>query len=138
LAGAEHSLSEFTLDTKGITMPDTKPSGFSDNTIAALAYITFVPAVAFLVLKPYNKSSYVRYHAWQSIFLSCVFYMATTLLGMAVKPVLFIGTFPYLVITWLIWGIWVLVWILCALKALNGKRIKLPVLGTLAERQAAD
>jgi len=65
-------------------------------------------------------------------------YMATTLLGMAVKPVLFIGTFPYLVITWLIWGIWVLVWILCALKALNGKRIKLPVLGTLAERQAAD
>jgi uncharacterized membrane protein len=31
---------------------------------------------------------------------------------------------------------WVLVWAFCAIKALNGKRFKLPIFGALAERQA--
>jgi uncharacterized membrane protein len=32
--------------------------------------------------------------------------------------------------------LWLLVWILCVLKALNGKRFRLPIIGALAERQA--
>jgi uncharacterized membrane protein len=31
---------------------------------------------------------------------------------------------------------WLLLWILCALKAVNGKRFKLPIIGALAEKQA--
>ena len=44
-------------------------SGLTDNAAGAIAYFTFIPAVLFLVTEPYNKSSYVRFHAWQSILL---------------------------------------------------------------------
>src|SRR5580698_722078 len=47
-------------------------SGLSDNAAAAIAYITFIPAVIFLVLEPYNRVPLVRFHSWQSIGLSVV------------------------------------------------------------------
>jgi uncharacterized membrane protein len=45
-------------------------SGVSENTIAALSYVTLIPALVFLAIAPYNRSAYVRFHAWQSIVLS--------------------------------------------------------------------
>jgi hypothetical protein len=47
--------------------PPVASSGLSDNTAAALSYITFIPAIIFLVMEPYNKSQFVRFHAFQSI-----------------------------------------------------------------------
>ncbi len=44
-------------------------SGLSDNAAGAIAYITIIPAIIFLIVEPYNKNSFVRFHAWQSIFL---------------------------------------------------------------------
>jgi uncharacterized membrane protein len=128
----------FNLHTKGIIMPETKSSGFADNTIAALAYVTFIPAVAFLILKPYNRSPYIRFHAWQSIFLSCVLYIFVTGLNWTTSFVLTLGVFPYLVAARIIWIIWGLLWLLCAVRALNGHLFKLPLIGKLAEKQAAD
>jgi len=119
-------------------MSESKPSGFSDNAIGAIAYITFVPAVAFLVLRPYNKSSYVRFHAWQSILLSCAFYVVATVLGLVFGWFFATAGYSYLTVTWIVWACWFLLWIFCAIKALNGKRIMLPILGALAEKQAAD
>ena len=37
----------------------------------------------------------------------------------------------------LIWSVWLIVWLICVLEAMNGKRFKLPILGMLAERQAS-
>ena len=52
-------------------MPDdTVQSGLNDNTAGALAYVTIIPAIVFLVAAPYNQNSYIRFHAWQCIFLS--------------------------------------------------------------------
>src|SRR3954467_4563543 len=45
-------------------------SGLSDNAAGGLAYITVIPAIIFLILEPYNRSSFVRFHAWQCIFLT--------------------------------------------------------------------
>jgi uncharacterized membrane protein len=119
-------------------MSESKPSGFSDNAIGAIAYITFVPAIAFLVLRPYNKSSYVRFHAWQSILLSCVFYIVTTLLSMVFSMFFATAAYAYATATWLVWACWLLLWIFCAIKAINGRRFMLPILGALAEKQAVD
>ncbi len=47
-------------------------SGLSDNAAGAIAYLTFIPAVCFLIMEPYNKNSYIRFHAWQSIMLFIV------------------------------------------------------------------
>ena len=35
-------------------------SGLSDNSAAAIAYITIIPAIIFLVLEPYNRKPFVR------------------------------------------------------------------------------
>ena len=49
--------------------PMTTSAGLSDNTAAALSYVTIIPAIVFLVLEPYNKVPLIRFHSWQSIFL---------------------------------------------------------------------
>jgi len=33
-----------------------------------VAYITIIPAIIFLVMEPYNKNKFVRFHAFQSLF----------------------------------------------------------------------
>jgi uncharacterized membrane protein len=117
-------------------MSETVQSGLSDNAVAAISYITFVPAVIFLLLPPYNTSPYVRFHCWQSIFFNvaaCVISLAFSIvLGITV----FFAPFLFLVLSRFIWLCWVLVWILCVINAVNGKRFKLPLLGALAAKQA--
>src|ERR1700685_2550697 len=55
---------------KGNFMPETTPPGISENGAGALSYLTIIPAIIFLIMPPYNKSPYVRFHAWQCIFLT--------------------------------------------------------------------
>ena len=42
----------------------------TDNVVGMLCYITIIPAIIFLVMEPYNKSRFVRFHAFQMIFFS--------------------------------------------------------------------
>lgn len=117
-------------------MSEPNQIGLSDKAAGACAYITVFPAIAFLVLTPYKKNLFVRFHAWQSIFLNfltlIVSYALSYVLGWCGAP----GVFLAIPTTWLIAIFWLLVWAFCAVSALNGKRIKLPILGALAERQA--
>jgi len=117
-------------------MSETTKSAMSDNAAAAIAYITFVPAIVFLMLPPYNTSPYVRFHAWQSIFLDIVSFIVILAAGMTMSMVLFFGARSFLVASRLIVLCWVLLWILCVINAINGRRIKLPLIGQLAEKQA--
>lgn len=116
-------------------MPESN-SSLSDNTVGAIAYLTPVPAIAFLVLVPYKKSDFVRFHAWQSIFLTFVAVIVNYLLTFALESSGALGARLFVPVTMLFWLFWLFVWILCVLKALNGKRFKLPVVGRLAQRQA--
>ena len=43
--------------------------GLSDTAAGALAYITIVPAILFLVLAPYNQKPFVKFHAFQCLGL---------------------------------------------------------------------
>jgi uncharacterized membrane protein len=121
---------------KGTTMSDPNPSGLSDNAVGAIAYLTPVPAVAFLVLVPYKKSSYVRFHAWQSIFLTLAAVIVSYLLDFLFEFGGIVGARLFVPLTWIVLLFWLLVWILCVFKALSGKRFKLPIVGGLADRQA--
>ncbi len=46
----------------------TTAGGLTDNVAGMLAYVTIIPAIIFLVTEPYNKSRFVRFHSFQSIF----------------------------------------------------------------------
>jgi len=117
-------------------MSETTQSGLSDNAIAAISYITFVPAIVFLLLPPYNNGSFVRFHCWQSIFLNVVAFVISLAVSIVMAMALFFAPFAFLVLSRLIWLGWVLVWILCVINAINGRRFKLPLIGGLAEKQA--
>ena len=59
---------------------ETTQSGLSDNAAGALAYITVIPSIIFLIVEPYNRNSYVKFHAWQNIFL-CIAWFAVSVIG---------------------------------------------------------
>jgi uncharacterized membrane protein len=105
-----------------------------DNVVGMLAYITIIPAIIFLVMEPYNKSRFVRFHAFQNIFLHVgliAIWIGLTIIGFV--PGLIFITFPLHMIIWL--GSFI-IWIILLIKANQGLMFKLPIIGDLAEKQA--
>lgn len=105
-------------------------SGLQDNVAGLLAYL-FIPAIIFLVIEPYNRNRFIRFHALQGVFfhiawvvvwgVTSVFVMVP-FLGWAVFMVVHLG----MTITWLV----------LMIKAFQGTMFKLPTIGDLAEKQA--
>lgn len=116
-------------------MPEeTTQSGLSDNAAGGLAYVTIIPAIVFLIVAPFNKNSYIRFHAWQSIFLAVAWFVIE--IGLIVlRMIPFIGWFTWILRSLVMLGLFIL-WIICLIKAFNGERFKIPVIGDLAEKQA--
>jgi uncharacterized membrane protein len=109
-------------------MPEPNQSGLSDNAAGALAYVTVIPAIIFLIVEPFNKNSYVRFHAWQSIFLGIVAFAVNIVLS--IIPVVGWIIMPFVNLVLLV------IWVYLLIKALNGQRFKLPLIGDFAEKQA--
>ena len=105
-----------------------QPSGISDTAAGTIAYITFIPANIFLVMEPYNRSSYVRFHAWQSIFLAIAIIGINTILGLI--PIVGWIAAPIVSLGFLV------LWIVVLIKASKGERYKVPFIGNFAEQQA--
>jgi uncharacterized membrane protein len=123
------------LVLKGVSMPDPNPSGLSDNAAGGIAYITLIPAIVFLIVDPFKKSSYVRFHAWQSIFFFVAWAVIDILVGV-VQNLVPSSVFLTLTVLQLVGLAIFVVWIFVFVSAFNGKRIKLPIIGDLAEKQA--
>ena len=109
-----------------------------ENIAGALAYLTFIPAIVFLLLEPYNKNRFVRFHSIQCL----CFWAAAIVLGSALKIVgLVLYIIPVLghLLVFLISMVGVLagfvIWLVLVVKALQGDVFKLPVLGDFAEKQ---
>jgi uncharacterized membrane protein len=120
-------------------MPESKQSGLSDNSLGAIAYITAVPAIFFLAIAPYNRKPSVRFHAWQSILLSAVAVILIYALDFLLPYTIPFGVPGFLTLNWIASFVAIaffLLWIWCAISALNGKRIKLPLIGAWSEKQA--
>jgi uncharacterized membrane protein len=118
----------------GGTIVQASGGGLTDNVAGMLAYVTIVPAILFLVLEPYNKKRFVRFHSFQMIFFSVawiVIWIALSFLGMI--PVL--GWLTLLI--WPLLGLGGLIlWIILLVKANQGQMFKLPLVGDMAEKQA--
>lgn len=109
-------------------------TGLADNVAGALAYFTFIPAIVFLVLEPFNNRRFIRFHAFQCIF----FAIAWTILWILLA---FIGHIPFLgwatVLLWpLISLAGLIIWIVLVLKAYQNQMFKLPMIGDMAEKLA--
>ena len=116
-------------------MSDSNPSGLSDNAAAGLAYITIIPAIVFLIVDPFKKSSNVRFHAWQSIFFFVAWAVIDILVGL-VQNIVPSAVFLTLTVLQLVGLAFFVVLVIVFVSAFNGKLIKLPIIGGLAEKQA--
>jgi uncharacterized membrane protein len=115
--------------------PSTAQSGLSENAAGGLAYITIIPAIIFLLVEPYNRSSYIRFHAWQCIFMAIAWIVVDVVVMvfgrvMPFMGMLAFGLYPLVSLAMLI------LWIMVLIKAFNGERFKLPLVGDLAMKQA--
>src|SRR5580704_15197687 len=113
--------------------------GALPQTIAgALAYCTIIPAIVFLLVDPYRKNRFVRFHSFQCIGL----WVAALVIGAALRVagfvLFFIPVLGHLLVLLLsmVVGLGLVVsWVVLVVKALQGEMLKLPVIGEFAEQQ---
>ena len=114
--------------------PVAAQSGLSDNAAGGLAYVTIIPAIIFLIVPPYNRNRFVRFHSWQSIMLAIAWIVVEV--GLMV-----LGRIPGVGLVDLFLGPLVglaffVLWLMVLIQAFTGKMFKLPIVGDLAEKQA--
>jgi len=104
-----------------------------------IAYITIIPAIIFLVMEPYNKDKFVRFHAFQSLF----FHIAWIILIIAMMFIgIILGLIPVLgwildILLWLVIGFGgFALWVFLLVKAYGNVKFELPVIGKMAAQQA--
>lgn len=114
-------------------------AGMNDNLAGALCYLVgFITGILFLVMEPYSRRPFVRFHAFQSIFfsvgwigLSIALSIAFTIVGVAMHMWLI-----FLPLRMLIGFAGFLLWLFCMYKAYNGEWYQLPIVGPAAAKQA--
>jgi uncharacterized membrane protein len=117
----------------------TAATGLEPNVAGALAYVTVIPAIIFLVVEPYNRDKFIRFHSFQSIFLA-IAWVALAIVLMIVSAVLAVIPVIGWILGLLLWmalmiGMLVL-WVFVVYKAYKNERYMIPVIGKFAAQQA--
>ena len=106
-----------------------------ENIAGALAYISFIPAIVFLLVEPYKRNRFARFHSIQCLLV----WGAGILLGVLIRlagAVLFIipalGPLLVLLIDVVVVLAVLFLWMVLVIKALQGEVFQLPLLGPWA------
>ena len=111
-------------------------AGLTDNVASALCYLFgFITGIIFLLVGPYNRNRTIRFHAFQSIFTFAALVVIEIVLDIALFSALHL---------WILGGAFftlfrvlcLVLWIYLMYNAYNGRKLKLPFVGDLAEKQA--
>jgi len=115
-------------------------AGLEENLAGALCYLLgFITGILFLVLEPYNKRPFVRFHAFQSIIFSAAWIALSIAIGIMFSIIGMAMGFmwPLLILLRLVIGLGgFLLWLFLMFKAYNRERYSLPIIGPIAEKQA--
>jgi uncharacterized membrane protein len=113
-------------------------AGLSDNAAAAIAYLTIIPSIIFLLIDPYRRIPLVRFHSIQNIALAIawvVVWMAVMVAEVILHFIPFIGVLFMLVNLAVAIGFFI-AWLMAIIKASQGQFFKLPFIGDYAARMA--
>ncbi len=115
-------------------------AGLSNNAASALCYaVGLITGILFLVLAPYNQNKAIRFHAFQSIFLNVAWiavWIAVHIIGMVLMSISLMLATVYGLLTLVVGLGFFVLWIFMIIKASQGAKVVLPVIGPLAEKQA--
>lgn len=112
-------------------------TGLAENVAGLLCYVAgWITGLIFILI---DKRPFVKFHAAQSIVLFGAIIVVDILLVFLNVGSMFGGWMVWVFST-LIWSVlWIgtfVLWILCMVKAYQGVRFKLPVVGDIAEKIA--
>ena len=117
-----------------------------ENVASMICYLaTWVTGIIFLVMEKENKT--VKFHAWQSILTFLPLTILAPIVGWIGAPKVNWGYgywgatvdpgIPALVwLSWIIYAMVGILWLIYVIKAYQGEKFKLPVIGDIAEKQA--
>ena len=115
-------------------------AGMEENLAGALCYLVgFITGILFLVLEPYNKRPFVRFHAFQSIIFSLAWIALSICISImfGIVGIAMGFMWPLLLLLRLVLGLGgFLLWLFLMFKAYNRERFSLPIVGPIAEKQA--
>lgn len=111
----------------------------AENVAGMLAYFTIIPAILFLLIAPYNRNRFVRFHCFQCIFAAVAILVIDIILGIVARILHILPVVGWMLST-LLWSLWslavIILWVLLVIKAYQHEIYKLPVIGDMAEGQA--
>jgi uncharacterized membrane protein len=117
------------------------PETMATNVVGALTYLTgFITGIIFLVIEPYKANSFIRFHAYQSIFFNVAWvalwiaWMIVSAILMPLTPSVFaVIALPLMLLLSLAgFGIWAFL----MYQAYQQKLFKLPIIGKFAAQHA--
>ena len=125
-----------TADRPSPAAPST--TGLEPDVASALAYLAG-PFSGVLILLAERTNLHVRFHAWQSVVaLGGLGALFLVLYGLAFAA-LFVSATAFRLLLWvavLVWAGWVVLWVICLVKAYRGEQFRLPLAGAFAARRA--
>ncbi len=112
--------------------------GLTENVASALCYLFgLVTGIIFLVVSPYNQNKTVRFHAFQSIFASIGVIICSIVLSILMGVLFAVHAWWSGVLVIRIFDLAVFVgWLYMMYTAYNNKKVKIPVIGDIAQKQA--
>jgi uncharacterized membrane protein len=109
--------------------------GLADNVAGALAYVTIIPAIIFLVIEPFKNIRFVRFHSLQCLFFAgTVFVIEIGLMILSFVLAFVQGGFLVSLLFPLFGLVVFVAWIIMVLKAYQGNEFKLPLIGDMAAK----
>ena len=121
--------------SSGASTSSETTTGLAPNVAGLLCYVAgWITGIVFVVLE--KKSSFVKFHAWQSIMTFGVLSVVQIIVGL-IGLVSFVLAPLILVLAWLVWALMAVLWVILLIQAGTGKMWKLPWVGNWAEKQAS-
>ena len=106
--------------------------------MAALSYVLGIITAIIVLIVAERKDKFTKFHAMQSLIWNILYLVVGWAIGMLLVPFTIVGI-EAIIFTgiFLLWPLYALVgfvmWIVLIVKAYNGEKFKLPVIGDWAE-----
>ena len=126
----------------GAPPPAVGAAPMADNVASTLCYVLgLITGIIFLVLAPYNQNKAIRFHAFQSIFMHVGVIALWIVLHIVISIFGFVPGFGFIYLLFgLLWLVFALgffgLWLYLLIQTYQGKTVVLPIIGSLAQKQA--
>lgn len=108
--------------------------GIDENVAGALCYVLlFITGIIFFLMEKDNK--FVRFHAVQSIAT----FVPLMVVGWAITSIMYMSPYTMwlsFMLSSLLMLVELILWLVLIMKAYQGEKFKLPIVGDFAEKQA--